>query len=185
MLTSGYLQGTRITLRAIEPTDIDYLYQRENSSSVWHDGATIAPYSRQLLLEYIEQYTADIYRDRQLRLIITLTDCNRTIGIADLYDFDPRNSRAGIGIYIDHAYRCKGYGKETLHTISQYAFRFLGLHQLYAFIRTTNQPSQALFAACGFTHSATLPSWLLTPQGYTDVLVMQQINPSESQQPIP
>ncbi len=180
MLTSDYLQGHRITLRAVEPNDLDYLYQRENRSSVWHDGATIAPYSRQLLLEYIEQYTTDIYRDRQLRLIITLTDSNRTIGIADLYDFDPRNSSAGIGIYIDDAYRCKGYGKETLQAICRYAFQFLKLHQLYAFIRTTNQPSRALFATCGFTHSATLSSWLLTPKGYTDVLIMQQINSSDT-----
>lgn len=179
MLTTDYLQGPHILLRAIEPEDLDYLYQRENHSSVWHDGATIAPYSRQLLHEYIRQYTADIYRDRQLRLIITLANNDQTIGIADLYDFDPRNRRAGIGIYIDNEYRCQGYGKESLQTLCHYAFQFLHLHQLYAFIRVTNLPSRNLFAACGFSHSATLRSWLLSPEGNTDALIMQRINSLE------
>ena len=176
MLTPDYLQSYRIILRAIEPSDLDYLYQRENHAAVWHDGGTIAPYSRQLLHEYIEQYSADIYKDRQLRLIITLTGSRQSIGIADLYDFDPRNRRAGVGLFIDSEYRRQGYGKETLHILSRYAFQFLHLHQLYAFIRATNNPSRALFSSCGFTYSATLPAWLLTPHGYTDAVIVQRIN---------
>ena len=101
MPTSRYLQREHITLRAVEPEGLDYLYLRENDSSVWHEGATVAPYSRALLHQYIEQYTADIYRDRQLRLIITLNTSGMRIGIADLYEYAPTHNRAGVGLYID------------------------------------------------------------------------------------
>ena len=42
----SYLSGTNIYLRAIEPEDLDILYQWENDSSLWVHGCTLAPFSK-------------------------------------------------------------------------------------------------------------------------------------------
>ena len=38
-----------VQLRALEPEDIDFLYQLENDQTLWEVSETQAPFSRQLL----------------------------------------------------------------------------------------------------------------------------------------
>ena len=93
-----------IKLRKIEPNDLPFLYQWENDAASWADGANHNPLSQQDLRDYIASTTGDIYRDGQLRLIIEqITNyqspiTNATLGCLDLFDFDPRNRRAAIGM---------------------------------------------------------------------------------------
>lgn len=89
----------QITLRALEPIDVDTLYRWENDPAVWDVGCTLAPYSRKQLWDYVDSYDGDIYSARQLRLMIALPS-GETIGTVDLYDFDPANSRCAVGILI-------------------------------------------------------------------------------------
>ena len=42
-----------ITLRAMEPEDLDELYEIENDSDTWNAGTTNVPYSRFVLRNYI------------------------------------------------------------------------------------------------------------------------------------
>ena len=170
----AYLQENNIILRAVEPNDLDFLYLAENDAQAWCHASTTAPMSRLMLQEYVEQYTADLYRDRQLRLIATHAHTGERIGIADLYDYDPRNSRAGIGIYTQPQYRSKGFATETLRALCRYAQEFLGIHMLYAIIEESNATSRHIFARCGFIHTATLEQWVKTPQGYTSAVIMQR-----------
>ena len=174
---SHNITNTPIELRAVEPADLDFLYLAENDAQAWSNAATVAPMSRLLLQQYIEQYQADIYSDRQLRLIATHPSCNEPIGIADLYDFDPRNSRAGVGIYITPALRNQGWGAQLLTALCHYAQSFLGIHQLYAIIAADNEPSRRVFERCAFTHVATLPQWMKRGNSYADAIMVQRIEP--------
>ncbi len=175
MDTNSYIQEQEIILRAVEPSDLDFLYLAENDRQAWSNAATVAPMSRMLLQHYIEQYTADIYSDRQLRLIAIHSSTGERLGIVDLYDFDPRNSRSGVGIYIVPAARCKGYGKLSLLALCHYAQTFLGIHNLYAVIAEDNAASIALFQSCHFTTIASLPHWIKTNNGFTCAIMMQRI----------
>ena len=47
------LVGDKISLRAIELEDLDFLYQVENSTSIWHLSNSQVPFSRYLLEQYI------------------------------------------------------------------------------------------------------------------------------------
>ena len=135
-----------LRLRKLEPTDLPFLYQWENDASAWADGANHNPLSQQDLRNYIESTTGDIYRDGQLRLI--------------MFDFDPRNRRAAIGMYIAPEHRGKGVGKEALRLLEQYAFGHLNLRVLYAVIATKNIACTTLYRSTGYT-SSPLPSWTL------------------------
>ena len=148
-----------VKLRKIEPTDLPFLYQWENDADSWADGANHNPLSQQDLREYIASTTGDIYKDGQLRLIIESEGL--TLGCIDLFDFDPRNRRAAIGMYIAPEYRGKGIGHEALRLLEEYAFVHLNLRVLYAVIATSNTACSALYDHAGYSPSSPLPAWTL------------------------
>ncbi|MDR0750333.1 MAG: GNAT family N-acetyltransferase [Tannerellaceae bacterium] len=171
------LKNDQIILRALEPEDLDVLYKWENDSSVWSSGNTTSPYSRYVLKEYISQSHLSIYDQKQLRLMIELRETGKAGGIVDIYDFDLHNRRAGVSILIDTEFRRNGIATEAIKLLTDYAFSFLKIHQLYAYVAVTNEASKALFLRCGFTVSGTLSDWALTEDGFTDVLVLQCFEP--------
>ena len=171
------LKNDKVTLRALEPTDLDALYRWENDTSLWEVGASIAPYSRKQLWDYIENYDGDIYNARQLRLMIISNQTGETVGTIDIYDFDPTNRRAAIGILIDSSHTGSGYGTAAVGLVAEYTKSTLGMHQLYVYIPVDNKPSIGLFRKCGFKPSGCLRSWMRRAGNYADVAVMQLLFP--------
>lgn len=172
----AFLEGKTILLRALEPEDLDMLYKWENDSDSWKYGSTISPYSKFALRDYLENSLQGIYQTHQLRLMIVEKNTGNSVGTIDLYDFDPFNQRAGIGILLDESYRNKGLGFEALLLIQVYAFDFLFLRQLFAYIPVSNQPSFRLFTKAGYAQSGVLKSWNKTSEGFADVHLMQLIS---------
>lgn len=172
----GFIESQRINLRALEPEDLDVLYKWENDSRLWLNGITLTPYSKFALREYLENSLQDIFQSRQLRLMIDEKETGKTIGTIDLYDYNPIDQRAGIGILLDEDIRNQGFGTETLCLVHDYSFRFLFLKQLFAYVPVSNLPSVKLFEKCGYIHSGLLQSWIKTTAGFEDVYFMQLIN---------
>jgi diamine N-acetyltransferase len=170
------LENSVIKLRALEPEDLSLLYQWENNTAWWLFGNTVNPFSKYILREYIVNSDKTIYDNKQLRLMIQVKESSKTIGMIDLYDFDPHHNRAGIGIVIDELFQSQGYAQEAISVIIHYAFDFLTLHSLYAYILPENQPSIAAFMKSGFEKTATIKDWLRKKETYLDVEVYQLIN---------
>jgi diamine N-acetyltransferase len=172
------LHGENIYLRALEPEDLEFIYLVENDESVWEVSHTQTPYSRFLIRQYLENAHQDIYEAKQLRLAICTKHDFQAIGLIDLFEFDPKNNRAGIGILIKNsADRNSGIGTETLGLLIEYAFKQLNLHQLYANIDVENEISLALFAKFGFQISGIKKQWNLVNGKYHDEAIFQLINP--------
>ncbi len=167
------LEDDKIILRAVEPTDLDVLYKWENDTAMWKVGASIAPFSRKVLWDYINNYTPDIYTSQQLRLMVELKETGEAIGTLDFYDFDFQNRRAGIGVLIDSGHSGKGYGTRALNLATEYGTRFIGLHQMWATIPIDNTVSVSLFKKCGYKMCGRLRSWLRRGKSYCDVYFMQ------------
>lgn len=169
-----------VSLRAVEPEDIEFLYQWENDTSIWHLSNTLEPFSRYVLTKYIESAHLDIFQTRQLRLMIDLKTDNQnntTIGAIDLFDFDPHNQRAGVGILIgDNSRRGKGYATKALEMLIDYAFKTLHLNQLYCNINEDNDKSLKLFQNLGFQVCGRKKLWNKLPGRYTDEFMLQLLN---------
>lgn len=148
-----------IRLRKIEPTDIPYLYQWENDARMWADSDTHNPLSQADLREYVASSTGDIYRDGQLRLMID--EDGSTMGCIDLFDFDPRNRKAAIGMYIAPHARGRGIGTKAVKLIEEYAFGFLKLRMLYAIIATKNTACSTIYKKKGYEPSSILKAWTI------------------------
>ncbi len=165
------LQNDRIYLRALEPEDLELLYEIENDRKLWWTGTTTAPYSRYALKQYIATQPQDIYQCGELRLVVC-TPKHEAVGLLDLFDFDPYNQRAEVGIALLTAARGKGFGQAALAAIEDFARTTLRLHQIYAYIsREQNKPSRRLFIRSGYTECATLPQWHQYEGTFEDVSV--------------
>ena len=170
------LQGQQIYLRALEPEDLEFLYQVENDETIWEVSNTQTPYSKFLIRQYLENAQQDIYEAKQLRLAICKKDTDEAVGLIDLFDFDPKNRRAGVGILIQNETdRNKGFGSEALGLVIDYAFQQLQLHQLFANIGTDNQPSLTLFTTFGFEKVGVKKDWNFTHNSFTDEALFQLI----------
>jgi diamine N-acetyltransferase len=167
-------------LRKIEPSDLPFLFQWENDATMWADSDTHNPLSRHDLHQYIENTTGDIYRDGQLRLIIEdsqLSTFNsqlstKIVGCIDLFDFDARNRKAAIGMYIAPHARGNGVGKQAVQLLLDYAFGHLQLRMLYAIISVHNTPCSHIYEQMGFAASSVLQDWTL--EG--DAILWQKLN---------
>ena len=169
-----YLESSRLRLRAPELSDLDYLFHVENDTRQWMVSACKVPYSRFQLQQYIESNAHDIFVDKQLRLMIERVEDKQLVGIIDLFDFSPADHRAEAGIVIDCDCRGRGYGREALALLCDYAEHVLDLHQLYAHIFTDNAPARQLFALCGFGEVAKLKDWVFSDKKYRDVCLCQR-----------
>lgn len=171
------LQGNTIYLRALEPEDLEFIYAIENDESIWEVSNTQTPYSKFLIRQYLENAHQDIYEAKQLRLAICKNSNNKAIGLIDLFDFDAKNRRAGIGIVIQcETDRGNGFGKEALQLLINFSFKKLQLHQLYANIATNNEASLHLFATFGFQKIGIKKDWNFTGNSFQDEAIFQLIN---------
>jgi diamine N-acetyltransferase len=171
------LKGNLIYLRALEPEDLEFLYAVENNEDIWEVSNTQTPYSKFLIKQYLENAHQEIYEAKQLRLAICKKDTFKAIGLIDLFDYDPRNRRAGVGIIIQESKnRNIGIGEESLSILINYSFKKLNLHQLYANIGNNNVPSLKLFTKLGFEKIGNKKDWNFIEGKYYDETLYQLIH---------
>ena len=235
------LQGRIVALRAVEPRDVERLYEWENDVRLWAVSGTTEPFSRAQMERFVERQMegADLLRTGQLRLMIDVrhTDgaeeneagakeadgangtseangengtseaCGaeeneaggtagnadgdtagnvdgdtvgggafRTVGAVDLFEYDPLNGRAGLGILIyGEENRRRGYASDTLEVLGRYAREQLRLHQLWCTVGAGNAASLALFRQAGFVETGVRRDWLWSPEGFRDEILLQKI----------
>ncbi|MFL1011345.1 GNAT family N-acetyltransferase [Flavisericum labens] len=172
------LKGENIFLRALEPEDLEFVHEVENDEAVWEISNTQTPYSRFLIKQYLDHAHKDIYEVKQLRLVISNYN-KETVGLIDLFDFDFKNKRAGVGILVKSPNdRSKGFGKEALKLVVNYSFVHLGLHQLYCNISEGNDVSKKLFTSQGFKEVGIKEDWNVINGAFKNEYLFQLINKS-------
>ncbi|MCI1646986.1 MAG: GNAT family N-acetyltransferase [Bacteroides sp.] len=170
-----YFLNDRIRLRAMEPEDLDVIYEIENEPKGWDISNFTVPYSRYAIKQYMENSQCDMFADKQLRMMIVRRADDVVIGIIDISDFIPMHSRGEVGIVIRREFRGEGYAKDALMLLCDYAFDFLYLKQLTAHIAVDNETSLHLFTSCGFKRCGLLKSWWFLEGGFKDVVLLQRI----------
>ena len=150
--------------------------RRVTITHIWEISNTQTPYSKFLIQQYLEHSHKDIFEVKQLRLVISTFD-EESLGMIDLFDFDFKNSRAGIGILVkETSNRQKGYGREALQLLINYSFLHLNLHQLYCNISEDNAASIKLFTNQGFEKIGLKKDWIYSNKTYKNEFLFQLIN---------
>lgn len=170
------LKGNKVYLRALEPEDLDFVLEVENSEQFWEISATRVPYSRYLIKKYLQNSHRDIYEVKQLRLMICDLK-NQQIGLIDIFDLEPKDRRAALGILIvNETDRGKGYGAEVLTLICNYCFTHLDLHQVYANVTADNPASIQLFEKNKFEKVGVKKDWIIANGKFKNEILYQLIN---------
>lgn len=199
------MERGEVRLRALEPEDVDRLYIWENDRDMWPFGGTRAPLSRHQLWEYATNYDANPFAAGQLRLIIehatapdnaipqssqssqytqssqssqnsqnsqsSLIPC----GIIDLYDIDPVNSRAMVGIMVAPRWRSRGIATRALELVGEYCRDILGLATIASEVASDNLPSIRLFGEkAAYRQVGERPSWYRRGDSFVSALLFQK-----------
>lgn len=102
------------------------------------------------------------------------------VGCVELYNYDPVNHRAAVGIVVSNEYRHQGHGKAMIQALTSFCRANTSLHQLYADIAATNLPSIHIFSLAGYQHCATLRDWVVRADHYIDTyryqLILEETN---------
>jgi diamine N-acetyltransferase len=170
------LKGKHVYLRALEPEDLDFVFEIENDEDIWELSNTIVPFSKYVIKQYLENAHKDIFETKQLRLVISDKEDN-PLGLIDIFDFDFINKRAGIGILIkEPVNRSKGFGLESLQLLVKYSFEKLYLHQLYCNISEENKASIKLFEKVGFEQVGLKKDWNIINGEFKNEYLYQLVN---------
>ncbi|SUZ86232.1 uncharacterized protein METZ01_LOCUS39086 [marine metagenome] len=161
-------------LRALEPDDLDILYDTENDKSLWKYSNTSSPFSKHSLKKFIENSHLDIIEHKQVRLVLS-DKSNLPFGFIDLFKYDMINKRAGVGIIIFEKYRSRGLGSISLDLIENYVKKYIPIHQLYANISSENIESIKLFEKHNYLKIGNKKDWIYYNNKYFDELLYQKI----------
>ena len=162
-----------LTFRALELSDVDFLFQIENEEALWTHGCNTAPFSRFSLEQYVLNSTASLYEDGQLRLV--LMDEDQAVGLVDIFSYDAKHRRAEVGIALHADFRGRGLGTAALQLLVGYVHRHLHLHQLYAYVADHNPSALHAFLSAGFSHTATLRDWISLSGNFCDAALLQYV----------
>jgi len=100
----------------------------------------------------------------------------KVIGLIDLFDFDPKNLRAGLGIVVrDEINRNLGIGSEAIELLSDYVFSILGLRQIYVNVLEENNASIHLFTKLGFKEVGVKKDWIYSGGKFKNEILYQKI----------
>lgn len=170
------LQKDTIKLRAVEPQDIDFLFRLENDRALWHVSQTLAPFARFDMEQYVfSANKQDPFAAGQVRFVIEFTEDAEpeVIGTIDLFALDAVNRRAGVGIVLLERFREKSFAGKALDILTDYAFNFLNLHQLFCNIEVENEASLKLFKSRGFEVSGLKKDWNRKNGKWADEYLLQ------------
>ena len=174
-MSTMLLCGKKTALRALEPDDLEFLFNIENNEAFWEVSHTQTPFSKFILKQYLENAHLDIFEAKQLRLVIEDVTSKKQVGMIDLFDFNPQDNRAGVGILIHPDFQQNGFASEALSILINYVFTHLGLHQLYANISSNNSKSISLFTKHNFRKVGVKKEWILYEGKYKDEILFQLI----------
>jgi len=167
------LTSKNIHLRTLEPEDAFILLEWENNPENWKVSNTIVPFSEHLIMNYVNS-AQEIEVAKQIRFVICKNETDEPIGTIDLFDYDAKNQKAGLGILIaKKEERNKGFANESLQIIINYCFNNLLIHNIYCNINESNTESIQLFKKNGFELIGTKKDWIRTKNGFENELMFQ------------
>ncbi|MDQ1713899.1 MAG: hypothetical protein QOE45_3349 [Frankiaceae bacterium] len=164
------LSGERVTLRPIRPDDYERLY-------AWRmDVATfIATSEKPAVPTTFADFTETL--DRKTRdpkdAVEWGVDVDGSlVGRAAMYAIDELSRNAAVGLTLGPEHRGKGYGRDVLTVLVDYAFRHRNLNRVWLQVLATNDAGLRSYAAAGFVEEGRLREQAWVDGEYVDEVRM-------------
>jgi len=150
------LRGKSVFLRLIDKNDTVLIFSWENDEEIKKVTRIESSLSIQMIDALIEEQM-NVWDSGQIRFIICKADTGAPLGTVDLYEVNFNLFTAVIGILIaKESDRNKGYGREAIQLIHEYASETLGIRLITAKIQKENKKSIAFFDSIGYVEKSEI-----------------------------
>ena len=168
------LTGEKVVLRAIERDDLTRLHAFNNDVDVELAGGGDPPMP-QALARLQAEFDAEVASGGRdgAKFAIATRDDGTLIGGCGLFDFDEmaRTCQLGIGIG-DKAYWGRGYGRDAVCVLLDYAFRLRNVRKVWLRVWGNNERAIRAYRACGFVEEGRLRAHVWSNGAYHDLVYM-------------
>ncbi|MCX5800452.1 MAG: GNAT family protein [Candidatus Eisenbacteria bacterium] len=163
------MKANRVSLRALGAEDLERTLQWVNDPEVTRFTGTVFPVSGS---EHQFWYQ-ELLKDHTRRMFAIMTSDGKHIGNIGVKNIDWVARNAEVLVYIGEAdFRGKGYGTEAIAALSDFAFRRLNLHKLYARVFSYNERAAKSFEQCGFQGEGLLREHVFRDGRYHEVVIL-------------
>lgn len=165
------LQDDQITLRLLQPHDIDRYYEAgfsEPDEQSNYYTATTQAYSKETIAAYVNRIVDD-----PCRYDFLIEVDHEILGEIVINEIDWDSKNAGFRIALFHSkYFNSGYGKRAMTLILPFAFQSLQLHRLELEVFSYNPRAKHLYEAMGFQVEGCKKEALFINGEYHDIYLM-------------
>lgn len=167
------LKGEKVVLRPVEMEDAELLRSMINDPDI---ESMVSGYSFPISRCAQKEWMNNLEKNQNVfRAIIDIN--NSAIGEAILTDIDMKNGTAEIHIKIaGEDNRRKGYGFDSITTLTNYAFNELRLNCIFCLISERNIASKKMFEKCGYIYEGRLKKRIYKKGQYYDLLSFSVTN---------
>lgn len=148
---------SEVFLRILEPDDLERVYKWHNDLSLYRDLIGTHHFvSRATVEKWLNQKGS--FSNNEINFAICLKSNSQHIGNAYIREINWID-RNGVGPHLfigDVDQRHKGYGKQAMNLILDYAFNTMGLNRLYGTIVGHNESSLRMCISVGFVEEGRL-----------------------------
>ncbi|NGM70642.1 GNAT family N-acetyltransferase [Natronolimnobius sp. AArcel1] len=155
-----YLQGDRLSLRAVEPDDHAFIRRYWNNPDLRHWFPIARPLQGAYLADFLESSDENVP-------FLPCRDGD-PVGFLWLFDIDEVAGRCEIGYWIRPEERQQGYATEAAALAVRYAVDERRLHKIMARVFDGNTPSRRVLETVGFTHEGHLRDHYYIDGEYVD-----------------
>lgn len=165
------LRGEKVLLRA--PTRADLARKAEFANDADYMVLLSDEAWEPESLEQIEEHYDEQLREGGAGVWFAIEADGTYIGHCGLHRFDTLTHTAMIGIGIgDRAYWGRGYGREALGLLLEYAFNLRNLQRVWLTVNATNERAIRCYRACGFVEEGRLRRHVWIRGAYDDLVGM-------------
>ena len=166
------LSGEKVLLRVVRRGDLPRLLNFANDLEVELAGGGDPPMPRTLerLEKDFEREVSEPLRDRTNFAIEADGECIGTCGLFNI-DRTARHAELGIGIG-DREYWGRGYGREAVSLLLDYAFRLRNLRRVWLEVHSANERAIRAYRSCGFVEEGRMREHVWLGGRYVDNVIM-------------
>ncbi|NEU56775.1 GNAT family N-acetyltransferase [Halorussus sp. MSC15.2] len=166
-----FLEGEEVTLRPVEPADIEFVQRCMNDARVWRPALDVNPTNYDQCEEFFENVVSG-----EDGVHCLACDGDEPLGIVALTgsQYGPtetaRSRDAELAYWFAPEHHGQGYGSDAAETMVAYAFDDRNLRRVSAQVGSFNDASAGLLESLGFDHEGTLREAAWFRGEYHDVL---------------
>lgn len=166
------LNGNRVCLRAARRDDMVAFCRYNNDVEVELAGGGDPPIP-QSLERMLAEFDTEVAKGGRNGAGFVIEADDHCIGQCALFQFDETARTAALGIVIgDKDYWGKGYGREALQLLLDYAFRLRNLRRVWLTVNGRNERAMRAYRACGFVEEGRLRQHVWSNGAYDDLVYM-------------